>query len=114
MGLAPYGEPEFMNEMRKVVKEGNDKSSLFELDLNYFIHHSKGVTMSWDNGTPEMGPVFSKKLVELFGPPRRKGEELTQRHKNIAHSLQKMLNNETGQCKYQPALPQKQSLTIVC
>ena len=89
MGLAPYGEPEFMDEMRSIVKEGNGNSSLFKLDLDYFLHHSKGVTMSWDNGIPEMGPVFSNNLEKIFGPVRKKEEELTQRQKNIAHSLQK-------------------------
>ncbi|MDH3975278.1 MAG: carbamoyltransferase [Deltaproteobacteria bacterium] len=89
MGLAPYGEPRFMNEMNKVIKINFSKDKPFELDLDYFIHHSKGVRMTWDKGIPEMGPVYSDKLISLFGPARQKGEELTQRHKDIAHSLQK-------------------------
>ena len=94
MGLAAYGEPAFMEEMRKIVKLADTPSSpkagkLFMLDLDYFIHHSEGVTMTWEGGEPKMGPVFSKKLEDLLGPARKKDDDLTQRHKNIAASLQK-------------------------
>ena len=69
MGLAAYGEPEFMKEMREIVRV--DKNGGFNLDLDYFIHHSEGVTMTWNDGEPKMGPVFSEKLVELLGPDRK-------------------------------------------
>jgi len=91
MGLAPYGKPEFMNEMRKVVRiAGRQADKLFELDLDYFIHHSEGVSMTWDNGEPKMGPVFSNQLEKLFGPARGKDDPLTDHHKNIAASMQMM------------------------
>ena len=86
MGLAAYGEPEYMDAMRKIVKTTKDG---FELDLDYFIHHSEGVTMTWDNGEPKMGPVYSEKLQELLGTARLKEEDIEKRHKNIAASLQK-------------------------
>jgi carbamoyltransferase len=94
MGLAAYGEPEYMEEMRKVVKIADKPASLrggklFELDLDYFVHHSEGVSMTWEGGEPKMGPVFSMRLEKLFGPARKKDEEIAQRHKNIASSLQK-------------------------
>ncbi len=92
MGLAAYGEPEFRNEMRKVVKIADRANlingSLFKLDLDFFVHHSEGIAMTWDDGEPKMGTVFSIKLEELLGPARKTGEELEQRHKNIAASLQ--------------------------
>jgi carbamoyltransferase len=87
MGLAAYGEPEFMDEMRQVVKTG--KGGDFELDLDYFIHHSEGVSMTWEGGEPKMGPVFSKKLEDVCGPARNREAELIQKHKNVASSLQK-------------------------
>jgi len=95
MGLAAYGEPEFMGLMRRVIKTpektGSGKSSpkLFELDLDYFIHHSEGVTMTWEGGEPLMGPVFSKKLDRELGPARKAGDEISQRHMNVASSLQR-------------------------
>jgi carbamoyltransferase len=54
MGLAAYGEPEFLDVMRKNVRTNKDG---FELDLDFFIHHSEGVSMTWDNGEPHMGKV---------------------------------------------------------
>lgn len=89
MGMAAYGQPAFMDEMNQVVhlREGNI-GPLFELDLDYFIHHSEGMAMTWDDGEPKMGPLFSKKLEELLGPARQPDQELTQRHKDITASLQ--------------------------
>jgi len=95
MGLAAYGEPEFIGDMKEVVKLANghaglNNGKLFELNLDYFIHHSEGVTMTWNDGEPKMEPVFSEKLVRLLGPDRKKGEEINEKHRNIAASLQKM------------------------
>ena len=88
MGLAPYGKPAFMDEMRKIVLLQNDGS--FRLNLDYFRHHKEKVDYEWENGVPSVGRLFSDKLAELLGLAREKGEELTQRHKDIAHSVQKM------------------------
>lgn len=88
MGLAPYGAPSELEKMRKIVKL--KPKGLFELDLDYFTHHSEGVSMVWDDGEPKIGRVFSSKLLELFGPARSKEEPLTQYHKDLAASLQAM------------------------
>ena len=88
MGLAPYGKPTEMEKLRKVVFL-NAKGK-FELDLDYFVHHSTGVSMVWDNGEPSIGKVYSEKLVELLGPARMKDEPITEYHKDIAASLQEM------------------------
>jgi carbamoyltransferase len=88
MGLAPYGKPTEMDKMRKVVKL--QSTGRFALDLDYFVHHSEGVAMTWDDGEPKIGVVYSDKLVSLFGPARKKDDPLTQHHKDIAASLQQM------------------------
>lgn len=88
MGLASYGRPEFLPQMRQIVKLTDDGK--FELDLDYFVHTSEGVTMAWDNGEPSLGPVFSHKLQELLGPPREPGSEITERHQDLAASMQAM------------------------
>jgi carbamoyltransferase len=89
MGLAPYGEPEYLDRLRKLVhlkpKGG------FELDLSYFVHHSEGVNMTWDSGSPTLGDVFSEKLEREFGPRRQPDEPLEARHHNLAASLQALL-----------------------
>jgi len=88
MGLAPYGQPIEIEKMRKIVKllpEGR-----FELDLDYFLHHSEGVAMVWENGEPAIGRVFSQVLESLLGPIRKTGEPLDTRHWNVAASAQAM------------------------
>ena len=60
----------------------------FKLDLSYFRHHSDGVSMTWDDGEPTMGSVYTPKLEALLGPARRPQEPLEPRHEAIAASLQ--------------------------
>ena len=86
MGLSAYGKPSLLKEMRDVIllKE----NGTFRLNLDYFIHHSDGVTMTWDGGEPQMGTVYSKKMEKTFGPARRKDEPVSERHKDISASLQ--------------------------
>lgn len=86
MGLAPYGEPEYASALRRLIHLKPDGS--FELDLSYFRHHTEGVTMTWDDGEPTMGPVYTLKLEQLLGPARRPSDPLEPRHEAIAASLQ--------------------------
>lgn len=88
MGLAPYGQPTHMAEMRRIVNLQDDGS--FRLALEFFRHHKEKVEYEWENGEPKVGELFSAALVALLGPVRQKGEELTQRHKDIARSVQAM------------------------
>src|SRR5262249_50056958 len=48
MGLASYGKPAFLPEMREIVRLAPD--GRFELDVEYFVHASEGASMSWENG----------------------------------------------------------------
>ncbi len=89
MGLSAYGEPEYIEFMKKIVTNSHRNGNFFELALDYFIHHSEGITMTWDSGEPKMGTVFSDKLEELLGPPRKNASEIENKHRNIAASLQK-------------------------
>lgn len=85
MGLAPYGEPEFADFFRKLIRP---KGDLFELNLDYFTHHKRGLRMVWNNGAPVLETFYSDRLSKELGAPRGKKEELTRRHDNIAKSLQ--------------------------
>jgi carbamoyltransferase len=86
MGLAPYGKPRYANQLRKLLRL--TKNGLFELELEYFRHWSDGVAMTWDDGEPTMGPVYSRKFEELLGPARNASESVTEREADIAASLQ--------------------------
>ena len=88
MGLAPYGEPRFMAEMRQIVSLRRDGT--FRLNLDYFRHHREKIAYEWENGEPSFGSLYSPRLVELLGPARKKEDELTQRHKDLARSVQAM------------------------
>ena len=56
MGMAPYGQPKYEDEVRKVIQVQSDGS--FALDLSYFsFHHS-------------LTDTYSARFLELFGEPR--------------------------------------------
>jgi carbamoyltransferase len=87
MGLAPYGAPAYVDELRKLV---DDTAPVFGLALDYFTHHVEGVDMTWDQATPTLGPVYSQKLEQLLGPARERGAVLEKRHEDVAASLQRV------------------------
>ena len=87
MGLAPYGTPRYIDIFRDMIRTEPDRPG-FVLNLDYFLHHSEGVEMSWNEGSPQIGRIFSDKFVEIFGRPRDSGDPLTTREEDIAASLQ--------------------------
>ena len=89
MGLAPYGQPRFMDEFREIIR--TDEGGRFRLNLDFFRHHAEGVEMSWDEGSPSIGRIYSDEFTRMFGPPREKGAPLTDRERDIAASLQQRL-----------------------
>ncbi len=94
MGLAPYGEPRYVNKIKENLIDIKDDGT-FRLDISYFKYH-RGFRMT------------GRKFHKLFGRPPRKGEtELTQFHMDLAASIQavteeivlqlaKSLREETG------------------
>ncbi|HLC76294.1 MAG TPA: carbamoyltransferase [Candidatus Peribacterales bacterium] len=74
MGLAPYGEPKYLDILRELIDVKKDGS--FSLRMRFF---------SFEHGMRMTG----KKLEILLGSSRRKPETtLTQFHKDVARSLQ--------------------------
>jgi carbamoyltransferase len=75
MGLAPYGAPKFAQLILDHLIDLKSDGS-FRLDQSYF-NYCVGLTMT------------SGKFHDLFGgPPRKAGELLTQRHMDVAASIQ--------------------------
>ena len=89
MGLAPYGQPLYIEQFRDIIRTDSDGG--FKLNLDYFRHHSEGVDMTWDEGSPTIGRIFSDRFVQVFGPARSAGEPLGSLHEDIAASLQARL-----------------------
>jgi carbamoyltransferase len=78
MGLAPYGEPRYARAILDRLIDLKDDGS-FRLDMRYF-GYCTGLTMT------------NSRFDELFGgPPRRPEEPLTQRHMDLAASVQAVL-----------------------
>jgi carbamoyltransferase len=88
MGLAPYGEPRFIQEMRQIVRLRDDGA--FALDLAYFRHHREKIAYEWSGGSPHVGTLFSPALEEFLGPARGKDDPLEQKHRDLARSAQVM------------------------
>src|SRR3989442_6813868 len=69
MGLAPYGEPNFLEPLREVVRIHSDGT--FRLNLKYFRHHTDNVSYSWKDCTPSVGLLYRSTLIELLGKSRQ-------------------------------------------
>ena len=75
MGLAPYGEPKYVDQIKENLIDIKEDGT-FRLDISYFKYH-RGFRMT------------GRKFHKLFGRPPRKGEtELTQFHMDLAASIQ--------------------------
>ena len=90
MGLSPYGkeDKEIMKKLEDVIILKDD--GLFEINKKYFRHPKEGVSMSWEDGNPYIEPLYSDYLIEVFGKPREKSEELSEYHKNLAWGIQRV------------------------
>ncbi len=89
MGLAPYGDPEaYLPLMRRIVRADAGR---YSLALEFFTHHTRGVEMTWADGSPTVGRIFSDRLAAELGPARAAGEELSTRHIDVAAALQARL-----------------------
>jgi carbamoyltransferase len=96
MGLAPYGSPDYEPELRQLIRlEDNGR---FRLNLDYFRHWSQGVSMTWDDGEPIIGPTFTPLLENLLGPARKTDEPVEPRHEAIAASLQAVFEDAAFHC----------------
>jgi len=86
MGLAPYGEPNYLEPLREVVRVRPDGT--FRLNLKYFRHHIGNVSYSWHDCAPEFGTLYRRALIDLLGPARTPDEPLEKKHKDVARSVQ--------------------------
>jgi len=73
MGMAAYGQPTRVDQVRKLISLAADGS--FRLDMRYLGYH---------HGLRSIDRAF----VDLFGPPRVPGAELEQHYADIAASIQ--------------------------
>jgi carbamoyltransferase len=86
MGLAAYGQPRFVQQMRQIVRL--EPGGTFTLDLDYFRHGREKLDYSWSDCAPTSGRLHAEALEALLGPSRRSDEPITDRHKDIACGVQ--------------------------
>ncbi len=92
MGLAPYGQPTHVEQMKEIVRLRNDGT--FALDLRFFRHASgRGANYQVKDGIPSGGRLWTDRLAELLGPARDPQAPLEDRHRDIARSAQVTYEN---------------------
>ncbi|HXI43001.1 MAG TPA: carbamoyltransferase N-terminal domain-containing protein [Bryobacteraceae bacterium] len=104
MGLAAYGRPTMVEQVRKLIHRTPDGA--FELDLDYFEYHTT------------TRRSYSSRFVDLFGPPRNSFDPIDletaegRRFANIAASVQRVL--EDTLVEMTRALHQETGLPDLC
>ncbi len=99
MGLAPYGKPIYVKEIKDHLIDIKDDGT-FKLDVSFFKYH-RGFRMT------------SRKFHKLFGtPPRESETELTQFHMDLAASIQVV--TEEVVLKMARSLQQETGLRNLC
>lgn len=88
MGLAPYGKPVYVDVLREVIPFTGD--GLFRLNLRYFRTVQQGIISYGEEHIPKVATLYAQPMEERFGAARASGEALTQHHKDLAASVQKI------------------------
>jgi carbamoyltransferase len=87
MGLAPYGEPKYVDKIRQIIRF--EDNGLFSWDATYFAPPTE-IKLGYEGNIPTVSTLYSEKFETLLGPARANGAELTQDHKDIAASVQRV------------------------
>lgn len=80
MGMAAYGKPRYLNKVEQLYRF-NPETGEIRLDMCYFEFQKYG-----------MMRLFSKRMIELFWPPRPAGAAFTQKDYDLAASIQLATN----------------------
>ena len=75
MALAAYGGDTYVTRFRDVIRPTPDGG--YAVNMDYFSYDIYG----------QLHP-FRRKFLDTFGPPREKGEPISDRHRDIAFALQ--------------------------
>jgi carbamoyltransferase len=76
MALASFGEPKYLKEFKEIISIADDGS--YNLNSKYFSLNKRK-------------RMYSNKMIKLLGTPRKFGSEYTQRDKDIAATLQNVV-----------------------
>jgi carbamoyltransferase len=76
MGLASYGQPAYLDRFKKIVQVKGDGS--FRMDQSFF-------------GFNRASRMYTNKFIKMFGKERKPGDKIEDRHRDVAASLQKFI-----------------------
>lgn len=97
MGLAPYGEDKHAAAMRQMLRL--HEGGWFSLDGRCFSMHGDVTSGALDErGRIRMPRMYADAAVALLGEPRRRGDEMTQRAKDLARSCQVRFEEAAMHC----------------
>ena len=92
MGLAPYGEPRFVDELSKIISVTSRHG--VKIDDSYFRFDDLLRTNLRDTaGVWSVPTLYSEKLNSLLGKSRARGSEIQQVYMDIARSAQVAFQN---------------------
>jgi carbamoyltransferase len=87
MGLSPYGEPNYVDQIRRIIWSGTDE--ILNWDSSFF--NLKDGVITYIDNEPIPATLFNKNKFEAaFGAARQRSELINKRHKDIACSLQRV------------------------
>ena len=86
MGLAPFGDDVYRDTFADMIET---TSTGMRLNPRYFMPFgsNQGVSITRD-GRMSLARHYTDEMVRRFGPPRRRGAEITRRDRNLAFGLQ--------------------------
>jgi len=87
MGLAPYGEAKYIDKVKQVLRFL--PNGLYTWNDEYFVQPTKA-GFKYENNIPSVGNLYSAKFAQTFGEPRKSTEPLSQYHKDLAASVQRV------------------------
>ena len=114
MGLASYGEPEVLEEFRKIVIAPNGGRMDFMLAPEYFTYQKSGAEMTWGAGEPTIGRLYSNFLDQRLGAARDPAEPVDKRHIAIAASMQRRLEEVMLDRLAEPAARDRTQEAVPC
>ena len=90
MGLSAYGKPKYFE---KILNNVFIEDKNLELNLKYFNHTNKNYTYKFE-GKPQQENLYNNKLEELIGINKLNINNITDIHKDIAASAQKIFETK--------------------
>lgn len=89
MGLAPYGDDQkYYKEFSELIKFDEDRGEI-RINLDYFSFYT------WSSRR------YSEQFIELFGPEMHRDDELSDKHRDIAASFQRVVEDVVLEvCRY--------------